>query len=132
MKWRFGGRCVPKFCAVRRVPFVWRQEVEKELDHWVKEGIVSQVEYSVWATPLVSVKMANVSVRLYADFRVTLNPCLVEVKYTLPRIEEILASLKGSRYFSKVYFSNAYLQLRIKQERQRLLTITTPKGLSCF
>ncbi|CAK9295863.1 unnamed protein product [Gordionus sp. m RMFG-2023] len=55
---------------------------------------------------------------------------LFEVKYPLPRIEEILANLKGAKYFSKVDFSSAYLQLLLKEEIQN--TIMTPKGLFDF
>ncbi|XP_065315624.1 uncharacterized protein LOC135924496 [Gordionus sp. m RMFG-2023] len=117
----------PNFLACRRVPFEWKREIDEELDQWVRNGIIIPVEYSEWATPLVPVRKSNGKLRLCADFRVTLNRWVVEVKYPLPRIKEILASLKGIKYFSKVDFSSSYLQLPLKEEIHKLFTITTPK-----
>ncbi|XP_065318831.1 uncharacterized protein LOC135926829 [Gordionus sp. m RMFG-2023] len=121
----------PIFLACRRVSFEWKKEINEELDKWVNDGIIFPVEYSEWATPLVPVKKSNGKLRLCADFRVTLNKWVVEVKYPLPRIEEIMENLKGAKYFSKVDFSSAYLQF-LKEEIRKLLTITTPKGLFAF
>ncbi|XP_065323084.1 uncharacterized protein LOC135930230 [Gordionus sp. m RMFG-2023] len=68
---------VPQYCPVRRVPFEWRAEMEKELDNWVRDGIICPIGYSEWATPLVPVRKAYGKLRLCADFRVTLNPWVV-------------------------------------------------------
>ncbi|CAK9296000.1 unnamed protein product [Gordionus sp. m RMFG-2023] len=122
----------PIFLGCRRVPFEWGKEVEIELDRWLKDGIIVPIDYSEWATPLVPIRKSNGKLRLCADFRVTLNPWVVEVKYPLPRIEEILANLKGSKYFSKIDFSTAYLQLPLREDIRKLFTITTSKGLFAF
>ena len=65
----------PRFHKARSVPYAMRQAVEDELDRLVKEGTLEPVEYSDWATQLVSVwKSDNKSVRICGDFRITINP----------------------------------------------------------
>ena len=67
----------PKFCKVRPVPYTVKERVE--IERLLKEGVVSPVKYSEWATPIVVVpKKDTTDVRLCADFKVTLNPVIKE------------------------------------------------------
>ena len=45
----------PKFMKARPVPYALKVKVEKELDRLQSEGIISLVEFTEWAAPLVSV-----------------------------------------------------------------------------
>lgn len=119
----------PKFCRSRIVPFALKSRVEGEIDRLEKEGIIEKVESSDWATPVVPVVKPDGSIQLCADYSVTLNPNLVVPQHPLPRLEEIFESLNGGRQFSKVDFSHAYLQMKVSEESQKLLTINTHKGL---
>ena len=65
---------VPVFAKPYEVPFAKLNEVEKELDKWVKEGVVKPVKYSAWASPMVSVLKKSGDIRLCVDFKKTLNP----------------------------------------------------------
>ena len=47
--------CQPSFHKPCQVPYPLRPKVEAELTHLEKEGILSKVEYSEWATPIVPV-----------------------------------------------------------------------------
>ena len=55
-----------------------------------KDSILSKVEYSEWATPIVPVVERNGSVRVCGDFKVSVYPILLAEQYPLPRIEDIL------------------------------------------
>ena len=83
----------PVFCKARTIPFALRPKVEEELDKLEGMGIISKVNTSEWATPMVPVVKKNGKVSLCGDFKVTLNPQLMVDQYPLPRIEDILASL---------------------------------------
>lgn len=67
---------VPKFVKARPIPFAMRSKVEAELDKLEKDGIISKVDFSDWASPIVPVLKKDGSVRICGDFKVTVNPVL--------------------------------------------------------
>ncbi|KAJ8376341.1 hypothetical protein SKAU_G00069210 [Synaphobranchus kaupii] len=107
---------VPKFCPTRNVPYALRPKVEAELTRLTELGVISPVEHSDWATPVVPVSKKDATVRLCGDFKVTINPALCVDKYPIPRIEDLFASLAGGQRFSKLDLSNAYLQMEVEEE----------------
>ena len=122
----------PVFLKARPVPYSLRTNVEDELTHLEKEGIITPVTWSNWATPIVVVPKPDGSVRLCGDFKVTLNPALNVDQYPLPRVEDIFAALGGSSIFSKIDLHLAYLQMEMDETSKELLTINTQKGLYRF
>ena len=78
--------CQPNFHKTRQVPYALRPKVEAELTRLEKDGILSKVEYSEWATPTVTVVKRNGSVRVCGDFKVSVNPVLLAEQYPLPHI----------------------------------------------
>ena len=64
---------VPKFCKPRTVPYALRPKVEAELDRLESETILSKIDHSEWATPVVPVPKASGAVRICGDFKVTVN-----------------------------------------------------------
>lgn len=70
--------------------------------------------------------------RLYGDVKITVNPALCVDKYPIPLIDNIFASLAEGQYFSKLDWSNAYLQMEMEEKSKQLLTIATQKGLFKF
>ncbi|XP_051785433.1 uncharacterized protein K02A2.6-like [Erpetoichthys calabaricus] len=119
----------PKFHKARPVPYAIRPKVEAELKRLEGQGVLSKVNWSEWATPIVSVIKKNGAVRICGDFKVTINPVLYVDQYPLPRIEDIFASLAGGEYFSKIDLSQAYLQMELEESSKKYLTINTHKGL---
>ncbi|GFS72508.1 transposon Tf2-9 polyprotein [Trichonephila clavipes] len=93
LKLRHGVK--PIFCRVRTVPFALKGRVENEIDRLEKEGIIEKVDSSEWATPVVPVVKSDGSIRLCADYSVTLNPNLIVPHHPLPRLDEIFGSLNG-------------------------------------
>ncbi|GFX80082.1 uncharacterized protein K02A2.6 [Trichonephila clavipes] len=110
-------------------PFAIKGRVEKEIDRLEREGIIEKVDSSEWATPVVPVVKTDGSIRLCADYSVTLNPNLIVPQHPLPRLEEIFGSLNGEKQFTKLDFRHAYLQMKVRPDSQKLMTIKTHKGL---
>ena len=112
------------------MPYAIKPYFEKELERLQKEGIISPVEYSQWASGVVPVaKRETKDVRLCGDYKVTINPVLREDKYPLPRIEDIFAKMAGGNIFSKIDLKNAYLQMEVEEDSNKYLTISKHKGL---
>ncbi|GFW42405.1 uncharacterized protein K02A2.6 [Trichonephila clavipes] len=90
----------------RRLTFTERQEVNKQTEEWLNEGIIrpSSAEY---ASPIVMVKKKDGSSRMCIDYR-KLNQKLVKDKFPLPIIEDVLDTLQRSKdgqfEFNKVPF----------------------------
>ena len=64
---------IPRCVSARPLPYAMRGQVDLELDRLVTEGIVNHVDFSKWSSPIIIVKKGNGSIRLGADFKVTLN-----------------------------------------------------------
>jgi len=119
----------PRFCKARAVPYALKDAIEHDLDRMERLGIVEQVNYSDWATPLVPVKKSDGSVRLCGDYRITINPELQVDQYPMPTPEDLFATLAGGAIFSKIDLSQAYNQVLLEPESYKLVTVNTHKGL---
>ena len=87
------------------------------------------MDYSEWATSIVPVVKADKSIRICDDFKVTVNPVLQIDQYSLPRSEDIFASLAGGQEFSKIDLDKTNQQMLVTHESRKFLTINTSKGL---
>ena len=70
-------------------------------------------------------------VKLCGDYKLTVNQAGPVDSYPLPRVDELLASLWGGKYFSKLDLLQAYLQLLLDEQSREYVMINTHKGLYC-
>ncbi|XP_061496454.1 uncharacterized protein LOC133390958 [Anopheles gambiae] len=122
----------PVFCPKRPVPFNTIALVDAELSRLQSLGIITPIDFSEWAAPIVAIRKPNGKVRICADYSTGLNEALESNHYPLPTPEEIFAQLNGSVVFSIVDLSDAYLQVEVEDESKHLLTINTHRGLFQF
>lgn len=85
----------PVFCRARPLALALREKVDLELQNLVKYGVLTPVEFSEWATSIVSLLKKNGQVRICGDFKITVNPNLQVDKYPLPKIDHLLAKLNN-------------------------------------
>ena len=119
----------PKFCRPRSIPFALKDLVEQEIKNLESKGILEQVKYSEWATPIVPVPKPDGRVRLCGDYKITVNPAIDVEQYPLPKPQELLATLSGGQRFTKLDLSAAYQQMLLEEESRKLVTINTHLGL---
>ncbi|XP_064479086.1 uncharacterized protein K02A2.6-like [Ornithodoros turicata] len=120
---------VPQFRKARPVPFALRGAVERELEKWEKQGFISPVQYSDWATPMVIVRKKDGEIRMCGDYKSTVNAMARKASFPLPTASEVLASLQGGSVFSTLDLAEAYQQLHVTEQTSKILTINTLKGL---
>ncbi|GFV48019.1 transposon Tf2-9 polyprotein [Trichonephila clavipes] len=77
--------------------------------------------------PVVPVVKSDGSIRLCADYSVTLNPNLIVPQHPLPRLDEIFGSLNGGKQFTKLDFKHAYLQMKVHPDTSD----ASPVGIGC-
>lgn len=104
------------FLKARAVPFKLILLLEKELNELEQAGVLTKIENSEWATPIVPVLKANDTIRVCSDYKSTINPKLIIDEHPLPTTNELFAKLAGGTKFSKIDLHQAYLQLEIHPE----------------
>ena len=119
----------PQFFKPRPLPLALKARAGKELERLQKENVISPVQFSDWAAPVVPVIKGNGSVRICGDFKVTVNKYAKVEEYPLPLVDDLFASLSGGQCFTKLDLPNAYLQLMVEEKSKEYLTINTHKGL---
>lgn len=113
----------PRFYKARTVPYSSKEKVEQELQHLQGQSIITPVQFSEWAAPIVPVTKQNGNIRVCGDYRLTVNQVLNTETYPLPRVEDIFAQLSGGLTFSKIDLANAYLQVEVADECKNFLTV---------
>ena len=104
------------------------RKVDQELQWLEQQGIIEPVQSSDGAAPIASVMKKEESVRICADFKLTVNPVAKKDSFPLPRIEDLFATLAGGKAFTKLDLAQTYLQVPLENSK-RFVTINTPRGL---
>ena len=115
--------CVPH----RHVPRQLYDEVKNYINDlivnkWVRES------KSPYSSPIVCVGKKDQGLRLCIDYR-GLNKKIVQDKQPIPRIQEIIDSLGGHKWFSTLDMAKAYHQGYVKEEFRKFTAFSTPWGL---
>ena len=95
----------PIFRKTWNVSFAATEEINKELDRLVNMGILSNVEFSEWAAPMIYIRKKSKESRVCADFSTALNAAHKEYHYPLPSPEEVFNKFNGGKVFSKIDLS---------------------------
>ncbi|GKB13506.1 putative reverse transcriptase domain-containing protein [Tanacetum coccineum] len=70
---------------------------------------------SPWGAPVLFLKKKDGSFRMCIDYR-ELNKLTMKNRYLLPRIDDLLDQLQGSRVYFKIDMRSGYHQLRVREE----------------
>ena len=119
----------------RSLPFSMKAMVEVELKRLLAEGIIYRVENPIVSAPIVPVVKqigAVRPIRICGDYSQTLNRLIDRDSYTLPRIEELLEKVAGATMYSVLDLQDAYLQVQLAEESQKLTSISTHLGHFAF
>lgn len=100
-----------KFYKARPIPFVLRKKMRQEIIRLIKENILTPVDYSEWGIPIIPVMKPNGTVRIFKDFKTSLDPALEADRYPLPQIDYWFAKLQGDVTLSEIDLEHAYQQI---------------------
>ena len=115
---------------LRRIPFSQLDKVDAEIDKLLNDDVIEETpEPSPWVSNLVIVPKPSGDLRVCCDYR-DLNKAIIRERFILPKVEDTLHALQGSKYLAKIDAKNGFLQLNLSEECRYLTTFITNKG--CF
>lgn len=119
----------PVFRPPRPVAYAVRHLVEDELRRLQDANIITPVNYTDWAAPVVVIRKNDGRIRLCADFSTGLNDSLEMHQYPLPHPNDIFSKMANAQVFSHIDLADAFLQIEVNDKSKQLLTINTHMGL---
>ena len=106
----------------RRIPPAMIDEIRSHLEHLAASGVI-RPSHSPWTSNIVLVRKHDGSLRMCVDYR-QLNKRTIKDSYALPRIEEILGTLSGSKYFTVLDMKSGYHQIEVLEEHKSRTAFT--------
>lgn len=122
----------PVFKRAYDVPYRLRDQVVEHIENLEKDGVITPIEASEWASPVVIVVKKDKGIRMVVDCKVSINKLIVPNTYPLPVPQDLFASLSGSKVFCSLDLAGAYTQLRLSKKSRRFMVINTIKGLYSY
>ncbi|XP_069063748.1 retrotransposon-like protein 1 [Pleurodeles waltl] len=122
---------LPVASKVRNVPMSIRGKVKQELERLKDSGIIEEVEAAQWIAPIVVVTKPSGDIRLCIDLR-NLNKEVVEDRFPLPNINEMISTLGDAKVFSTLDLTSAYHQVQLTEDSKLLTSFITPFGVFKF
>src|SRR3569623_390116 len=120
----------PPFRPMYRLSPVEQLEVKTKLADLIAKGLV-EPSTSPHGAPILFVSKKDGSLRMVQDYRY-LNKITIKNRYPLPRIDDLLDSISGSKYFSSLDLTSGYIRIRITDEDVPKTAFRTPFGLYQF
>lgn len=108
-----------------------REILNDGLDEWLKCGVVEPSK-SPWRASILLVRKKSKDYRWVVDFR-RLNKVSKKDAYPMPRVNDILDSLRDAKYLSSIDLKSAYFQIPLDQESKEKTAFVIPgRGLFQF
>ena len=61
-----------------------------------------------------------------------MNNTVIRKRYVLPKVNDMLRALRGSRYFAKIDAKSGFFQRTLAEELRYITTFLTPRGCYRF
>ncbi|GJU47097.1 putative reverse transcriptase domain-containing protein [Tanacetum coccineum] len=109
---------IPGAAPVARAPYRLAPSEMKELSDQL-QGLsdkgFTRPSSSHWGAPVLFFKKKDGSFQMCINYR-ELNKLTVNMRYPLPRIDDLFDQLQGSSVYSKINLRSGYHQLRVREE----------------
>jgi hypothetical protein len=114
----------------RRLPFLMKQQVDKELDRLLELKVIEPVpKPPTWVNPIVVVpKKDSSSIRMCVDMR-AVNEAIIREPFQIPTLEEVIHDFNGCTVFTKLDLNKGYHQIELDEESRDLTAFATHRGI---
>ena len=114
-----------------RLPVHMREEVEKQVNDMLEQGVISPSS-SPYCSPVLLTKKSDGSFRFCIDYRRLNEQVYKKDAYPLPRIDSSLDALQNSVYYSTVDMASGYWQAEVHPDSREKTAFSTGRGLYEF
>ena len=114
----------------RRQP-IGKRDIEKQEVLKMLERNVIEPSNSAWSSPIVLVTKKDGSTRFCVDYR-RVNDLTVKDAYPIPRVDECLDSLSGSKWFNCLDLNSGFWQIGLDPADKEKTAFATSLGLYQF
>ena len=118
---------IPVVEPYRKIPPLLYKEVKDHVHNLLANGWIRQ-SFSEYSSPMVCVRKKCGGLRLCIDYR-KLNLKTIPDRQPIPRIQDILDSLHGNRWFTTLDMSQAYHQGELHEDSRKFTAFSTPWSL---
>ncbi|XP_045450007.1 uncharacterized protein K02A2.6-like [Melitaea cinxia] len=116
----------------RHIPFKLKDKLKEELSKLEKIGIISKAEGPTdFVSSLVMTTKPGGAMRICLDPQY-LNTQIKREQMMIPNVDEIIAKLKGSNYFSTLDANKRFWMIKLTKNSKNLTTFNTPFGRFYF
>lgn len=117
----------PPFRPMYRLSPLEYKELQTQVSVFLEAGILEPSKSPYGAPVLFVPKPNGRGLRLCVDYR-ALNNITVKNRYPIPRIDDLLDAVSGSKYFTSLDLTSGYHQVLISEEDRPKTAFRTPWG----
>ena len=110
----------------RPVPPGMYQELKNHISELLTAGVIEE-SHSPWSSNIVLVRKRDNSLRLCIDYHKLNRNSKIDC-YNIARIEPLIDSLRGAKYFASLDMFSGYHQVKIVDEHKERTAFSTPCG----
>lgn len=124
------GAAPPVHLQPRRLPPHYREQAHHLVEKMLQKDVI-QRSTSPWSSPIVLVTKKDGSLRFCVDYR-KVNSLTRRDAYPLPRVDDTLATLAGSKWFTTLDLLSGYWQVELDEADREKTAFATREGLFEF
>jgi transposase InsO family protein len=114
----------------RHIPQTWHQPLDDEMDKMIRDEVV-ETSISPYCTYPVLAAKKDGGIRFAIDYR-RLNNVTIKDKTPLPRLEDLIAAVEGSKYFALLDLRGGFWHIPIHPAQKHFTAFRTHRGLYQF
>lgn len=122
---------LPIYSKGYRYPEIHREEVEKQINEMLKQGIIvnssSPYNAPIWVVPKKMDNSQKQKWRIVIDYR-KLNDNTIDDKFPMPNIEDLFGKLGNCRYFSTIDLAKGFHQIEVHPDDRCKTAFSTANG----